>query len=82
MPREQQRRCLPVARLRESEDQQDQSTIDLVEAFAFAVRAQPVEALRLARAIVGRVDALGIGAEAVRWAWPLGVRMADRDRRC
>jgi class 3 adenylate cyclase/tetratricopeptide (TPR) repeat protein len=66
-----------VAPLRESEDQQDQATIDLVEAFASAAQAEPGEALRLARAIVTRVDALGIGAEAIRWAWPLGIRMAD-----
>jgi len=65
-----------VASLRESEDQQDQATIDLVEAWTFAARAEPAEALRLTRDIVARVDGLGVGAEAVRWAWPLGVRMA------
>jgi class 3 adenylate cyclase/predicted ATPase len=65
-----------IAPLRGSEDQQDQATIDLAEAFTFAARAQPAEALRLAREIIVRVDGLGIGAEAVRWAWPLGVRMA------
>jgi hypothetical protein len=65
-----------VLPLRDSEDQQDQGTIDLVEAFAYAARSQPAEALRLTREIVGRIEALGVGAEAVRWGWPLGVRMA------
>jgi class 3 adenylate cyclase/tetratricopeptide (TPR) repeat protein len=65
-----------IAPLRDSEDQQDKSTVDLVEAFTFAALAEPAEALRLARDIVARVDGLGIGAEAVRWGWPLGVRMA------
>jgi tetratricopeptide (TPR) repeat protein len=68
---------LPVVLpLRDSEDQQDQGTIDLVEAFICAARSQPADALRLTRAIVDRIEGLGIGAEAVRWGWPLGVRMA------
>ncbi|HEY5200044.1 MAG TPA: adenylate/guanylate cyclase domain-containing protein [Acidothermaceae bacterium] len=65
-----------VLPLRESEDQQDQATIALVEAFTCAARAEPVDALRLSRDIIGRIDALGVGAEAIRWAWPLSVRMA------
>jgi hypothetical protein len=74
---------VPVARaalaglsdLRASDDSQDQATIAVAEAFTAAHR-QPAAALRQARAALDHAAALGIGAEALRWAWPLAARAA------
>jgi class 3 adenylate cyclase/predicted ATPase len=62
--------------LRASEDPQDQSFITAVEAFTAAALGQPADALRHARAALAHADVLGIGAEDLRWAWPLAARAA------
>jgi class 3 adenylate cyclase/tetratricopeptide (TPR) repeat protein len=62
--------------LRASEDFQDMSLVGKVEAFTAAARNQPEDALRHARAVLARTDALGISHEDVRWTWPLAARAA------
>ncbi len=62
--------------LRASEDPQDKSAISLVEAFTAAARGQPQNVLRHARGTLAHAGALGISAEAERWAWPLAARAA------
>ena len=62
--------------MRASEDPQDKAVISVVEAHATAARHQPAEALRHARAVLARVDALGITHVCVRWAWPQAARAA------
>ncbi|MGO9365479.1 MAG: DUF3734 domain-containing protein [Rhodomicrobium sp.] len=62
--------------LRSSEDPQDKAFISLVEAFTAAARRQPQDALRHARAVLAHADALGIGSDLPRWAWPLAARAA------
>jgi len=62
--------------LRASEDPQDNAVIGLVEAFAAAARSQPQDALRHARAALDHADAIGIGSDQLRWAWPLAARSA------
>jgi hypothetical protein len=47
-----------------------------VEGFTAAARLQPQDALRHARAVLAHVDALGIGHDSMRWAWPLAARAA------
>jgi class 3 adenylate cyclase/tetratricopeptide (TPR) repeat protein len=65
-----------VERLRQSEDLQNRSAADLVEAFTLVARNRPAEALQAVQTLVGRTAGLGVAAEALRWAWPLGVRLA------
>jgi predicted ATPase len=68
-----------LARMRDlpaSEDPQDKATISVAEAFTAAARGQPRDALRCARAALAHVGALGISHESLRWAWPLGARVA------
>ena len=62
--------------LRASEDPQDKAIISIVEAFTAAARRQPQDALRHARAVLAHGDALGIGSDCPRWAWPLAARAA------
>jgi len=62
--------------LRASEDPQDKSLISLVEGFTADASRQPGAALGHARAILAHADALGIGHECIRWAWPLAARAA------
>jgi hypothetical protein len=62
--------------LRATEDPQDQTLIAVAEAFTAAALGQPATALRHARTALGRADALGIGHEYLRWAWPLAARAA------
>jgi tetratricopeptide (TPR) repeat protein len=62
--------------LRASEDPQDKSLISLVEGFTADASRQPGAALGHARAILAHTDALGIGHECMRWAWPLAARAA------
>jgi hypothetical protein len=38
--------------------------------------ARPTEALRHARAVLARADALGLSHEVVQWAWPVAARAA------
>ena len=65
-----------LADLRASENPQDQAFIAVVESFTAAARRQPAAALRHARAALDHAAALGISAEALRWAWPLAARAA------
>jgi len=60
--------------LRATEDPQDQALIAAAEAFTAAARRQPAAALRCARAVLDQAGALPIGAEELRWAWPLAAR--------
>jgi class 3 adenylate cyclase/tetratricopeptide (TPR) repeat protein len=62
--------------MRASEDHQDRSMVDVVDAFTAAARGQPETALRRARDALARADTLGISSEALRWAWPLAARTA------
>jgi class 3 adenylate cyclase/tetratricopeptide (TPR) repeat protein len=69
--------ALPVvSRLRASEDQQDQAIVYVVEAFTASARGLSADVLLKAGELMARVETLGIGAETVRWAWPLAVRAA------
>jgi class 3 adenylate cyclase len=65
-----------LADLRGSDDPQDQANIAVAEAFTTAALGQPGAALRHARAALDHAGALGIGADVLRWAWPLAVRAA------
>ena len=62
--------------LRDSEDPQDQAMIHLAEGFTAAACGQMADALRHARGTLAHAGALGIGAETLRWAWPLAARAA------
>jgi tetratricopeptide (TPR) repeat protein len=62
--------------LRASEDPQDQTLVAIAEAFTADIGGQPAAALRHARVVLGYADAVGISAEALRWAWPLAARAA------
>jgi class 3 adenylate cyclase/tetratricopeptide (TPR) repeat protein len=62
--------------LRVSEDPQDKAAISAAEAFTAAANHHPEEALRCARATIAHADALGIGSDFPRWAWPLAARSA------
>jgi tetratricopeptide (TPR) repeat protein len=62
--------------LRGSESPQDQAMVSLVESLTAAARRQPRAAFGHARAILAHADALGIGHETMRWAWPLAARAA------
>jgi class 3 adenylate cyclase/tetratricopeptide (TPR) repeat protein len=61
---------------RSSEDPQDQSLTNLLEAFAAAAGHQPADALSHARAILAHAKYVGISAVAPRWVWPLAARCA------
>jgi class 3 adenylate cyclase len=63
-----------LADLRASEDPQNQTIVNLVEGFTAAARRDLQAALGHARAILAQAGALGIGHEALRWAWPLAAR--------
>ena len=62
--------------LRASEDPQDQAMVAVAEAFTATAGRQPAVALDKARAALGYAAALGIGADAPRWAWPVAARAA------
>ncbi len=62
--------------LRASDDPQDQAVMAVAEAFTAAALGQPAAALRHARAALDHAAAVGIGAEDLRWAWPLAARAA------
>jgi class 3 adenylate cyclase/tetratricopeptide (TPR) repeat protein len=62
--------------LRASEDTQDQSMVTVADAFTAAARGQLERALSHSLATLSHVDALGISATCLRWAWPLAARMA------
>jgi tetratricopeptide (TPR) repeat protein len=65
-----------LADLRASDDPQDQANIAVAEAFTAAALGQPGAALRHAHAALDHAGALGIGADVLRWAWPLAARAA------
>jgi class 3 adenylate cyclase/predicted ATPase len=62
--------------LRASDDPQDKSLIDVVEAFTAAAHHQPQDALRQARDALTHAGSLGLSYESLRWAWPLAARIA------
>jgi len=62
--------------MRTSEDAQDKSQVNLLEAFTAAARGEREKALSHARAVVAFADTLGMNADSARWAWPLAARMA------
>ncbi len=69
--------ALPVvSQLRASEDQQDQAIVYLLLAFTGSASGQWTDVMRDAQELVDRIESLGIGAETVRWAWPLAARTA------
>jgi class 3 adenylate cyclase/tetratricopeptide (TPR) repeat protein len=65
-----------VTKLSVSEDQQDQAEASLIEAFTAVAGGRQAAALEHARLVVGHMDAMGVGAEQIRWGWPLAVRVA------
>ena len=65
-----------IGDMRASEDAQDKSMINMVEAFTGAARHRPQGALRCAREALAHAHTLEISFEALRWAWPLGARAA------
>jgi predicted ATPase len=75
-----QRMLAGLRDLRASEDPQDQSVLNLVEAFAALARQQPESALRRARGALAQVGKLGISHEILRWTWPLAARAAHELR--
>jgi tetratricopeptide (TPR) repeat protein len=62
--------------LRVSDNPQDHALIALVRGFSAAARRQPRDALRHVRAILARVETLGMVQEYLCWAWPLAARSA------
>ena len=63
-------------RFRESEDPQDLSAAQLIDALQASAIGDDAAALAHAHAPVAFERELGIGAETVRWAWPLAARSA------
>ena len=61
---------------RRSEDLQELSIGNLVDAFQAAGRGAFREALTHTRAVLGYATALGVASESVGWAWPLAMRTA------
>jgi class 3 adenylate cyclase/tetratricopeptide (TPR) repeat protein len=64
------------AELQASEDPQDRGVVTMVGAFVATARRDPAEALRLANVTLSYADAVGIGADAPQWTWPLAARSA------
>ncbi|MGH3205654.1 MAG: adenylate/guanylate cyclase domain-containing protein [Streptosporangiaceae bacterium] len=62
--------------IRANEDPQIIAAIGVLEAFAAAARRQPADALRHTRAVLARVEAIGISNIYPRWAWALAARCA------
>jgi hypothetical protein len=65
-----------LADIRASEDPQDKADVSIVETFTAFARRQPDNALRHARGTLTQAGAIGISADAVRWAWPVAARAA------
>jgi class 3 adenylate cyclase/tetratricopeptide (TPR) repeat protein len=61
---------------RQSEDPQDQASVGLLDATAALCTGDVAGALADAMDVLEKVDALGIGADSSRWAWPLAARAA------
>jgi predicted ATPase len=64
------------AELRASDELQDKALVSVAEAFTAAARRLPQDTLRHARNVLTHADALGVGHELLRWAWPLAARAA------
>jgi hypothetical protein len=60
----------------DSEDPQEKAGYALALALTAMSSGQQAEALRHARDAVGYADVLGLGHDAIRWAWPVGARAA------
>ena len=60
-----------------SEDPQDQAAVSVVAAFIAAARLQPREALSHCQRVLSQLEAIGLGHDFVRWAWPLAARAAE-----
>lgn len=65
-----------VARYRGSEDLQEQATLGVLDATAALCAGDLAQALTHASAVLEKADALGIGSDTMRWAWPLAGRSA------
>jgi class 3 adenylate cyclase/tetratricopeptide (TPR) repeat protein len=63
-------------RFRSSEDPQDLSAVELIEAFVATAMGDDAAALEHALVAAAYGSALGIRAETVRWAWALAARSA------
>jgi class 3 adenylate cyclase/tetratricopeptide (TPR) repeat protein len=59
-----------------TEAPQEQAGLALTRGLAAAATGHWDEALRLAMSVLQHIDALGIGSEQIRWAWPLASRAA------
>jgi class 3 adenylate cyclase/tetratricopeptide (TPR) repeat protein len=60
-----------------SEDPQDRAAVSVAAAFIAAARLQPREALSHSQRVLSQLEALGLGHDFVRWAWPLAARAAE-----
>jgi hypothetical protein len=65
-----------LARHRESESPQDRADLSFVDALAALCAGDVAGALAHAMGVLDMADALGIGADTPRWAWPLAARAA------
>jgi class 3 adenylate cyclase/tetratricopeptide (TPR) repeat protein len=65
-----------VTRYRESEDPEKQAMVRLLDALATLCAGDVAGALAHAMDVMDKADALGIGTEMHRWAWPLAARAA------
>jgi tetratricopeptide (TPR) repeat protein len=61
---------------RQTEDPQDQACIGLLDATVALCAGDVAGALAHAMGVLGKADALGIGHDDPRWAWPLAARAA------
>jgi tetratricopeptide (TPR) repeat protein len=64
------------ARLRSSEDRQDQAIQALARAMIAVASGDQAEALAQGRVTLASIDVIGVAAEPVRWAWPTTARAA------
>lgn len=65
-----------AAHRRATDDPQDQSTLDFLDALAALCAGDVAGALAQAMRTLEKATVIGIGADAGRWAWPLAARAA------
>lgn len=65
-----------LAESRSTEEPQTQASIGYLEALGALSRGDLQAALGTARAVLEKSEAIGIGHESMRWAWPLAIRVA------